>query len=256
MTKPNLKRLAELEQTIHSIPIPVAVVRKAFEVFKTTGELPDDIRLAHTVIRRCKRGAAMSDLYDSTADWGTLIRAQMETPKRPDDPVTDALYDEAVFGDGVVREAARHLLRGFAKVGLDPTEPQFAGQEWDLPVFGSVGMDLLGIPERLAKEPYLEQAERLFTRVDLLRAIIPHDPKWIGGLENAVEEFRRGGAWPEDNLLLEAVLVVGEVDAVVRHAVGGEDVAEIMSAFDVAATAVGEERQAAIGKVQQLARTG
>lgn len=255
MTKANQKRLAELEQTIHSIPIPITVVRQAFDVFQKTGELPDNVRLAYAVIGRCKRGAAMSELYESTADWGTLIRARMETPNRPDDPVTDALYDEAVFADGAVREAARHLLRGFAKVGLDPTEPQFAGQELDLPEFGSVGMRLLGIPERLAKAPFLEQAERLFTRVGLLRAIMPRDPKWVGGLEDAVEEFRRGGEWPEDNVLMEAVLVVGELDALVRHAVG-QDVGPIMAAFDVAATAVGDERTVAIGRVQELARAG
>ncbi len=252
MKKSNRQRIGEIERRIGAIPIPVAVVRSAFDVFKSTGELPDDIRLAHAVIRRCKRGAAMSDLHASTTDWGTLIRAQMETPNRPDDPVTDALYDEAIFGTGVVREAARHLLRGFAKVGLDPTEPQFAGQEWELPEWGSVGMDLLGIPERLAKEPYVEQAERMFLRIDLLRAVIPHDAKWLDGLKAAIERFQRGGEWPEDNLQLEAVLAVGELAAVIRHA-AGEDVTEIMKAFDVAATATGDERHAAILRVQQLA---
>ena len=167
----------------------------------------------------------------------------------------ESLYDEAVFGSGMVRDAARCMLRGMATVGLDPSLPQFVGHPWDPAERGNVGVSLMGFPECLAKAPYEEQAERLFVRLDLLQVIAEEDRRWLEQLDYAAEKFQNGGEWPDDHLVLEAILVLGEIDALVQHTCG-QDVAELMAAFDVAATATGDERTVAVGRVQELARTG
>lgn len=252
MTKINIKRINALAQRIHAIPIPTTVVREALEMFRTIGELPEEPRLACAVVDRAKRGV-LADLYEQEPDWGVLIPASMEAPQRPDDPLMDELYNEAVLGKGIVRESARHVLRSFAKVGLDPTQPQFAGKDMEIPDFGGVGIHLVGIPARLVRSPYKAQAKRLFARADRLRAAIPQgNQRWSEQLEDATRQFQCGGEWPDDPLLMESVLVLGEFSALMRHA-GGEDVRELMVAFNVAATKKGEERRAAIGRLQELA---
>ena len=165
----------------------------------------------------------------------------------------ESLYAAAVFGSGMVRDAARCMLRGMATVGLDPSLPQFVGHPWDPAERGNVGVSLMGFPECLAKAPYEEQAERLFVRLDLLQVIAEEERRWLEKLATATERFQRGGEWPADPVALEAILVLGEIDALVRHA-AGEDVSVLMAAFDVAATATGDERTVAIGRVQELAR--
>ena len=254
MSKPSKKRLDELEQRIHSIPISTAAVRKAFEVFQRTGELPEDVRLGYEVVRWVQNGAPLT-WADASMDMARSIREHVERPARAEDPRMGSLYDEALFGSGMVKDAARGMLRGMAKVGLDPSLPQFVGQPWDPAERGNVGVSLMGFPECLAKAPYEEQAERLFARLDLLQVIAEEDRRWLEQLDYATEMFQQGGEWPSDPVALEAILVLGEIDALVRHA-AGEDVSVLMAAFDAAATATGDERTVAVGRVQELARTG
>lgn len=256
MTKLRSHRLAEVEQRIRSIPIPAAVVRAAFEPFRKTGELPDDMRLAYAVVCRAKRGAARSDLHERESDWGELIRASMAIPERPEDPLMDELYDEAVFATGPVREAARQVLRAFAAAGLDPSEPRFVGRKRQIPDYGSVGLHMLGIPQRMVRPPYEAQARRLFARAERLREIIPQgDRRWFEMLEATMHRFQSGAEIPEDPLVLDCILVMAEVQSLLRHA-SGEDVTELMGALGVAATTTGEERRAAIARVQEVLASG
>jgi hypothetical protein len=253
MTKIQTRRLDALEKKLLSIPIPPTAVRSAYGVFRATGVLPDDVRLAHAVIQRAKCGPRMADALESATTWGPILLAQMETPPRPDDPVMDALYDEATFGSGFVREAARVVLQSMAEVGLDPTEALYAGMDVAIPAFGGVGLQLAGFPKCLEKPPFEQQARGMMERVEAMRRAIPEgDRRWFEKFGEAILRFPKGGGWPEDPLTMDCILVLGELHSLMRH-MGGEDVAEIMAAFHAAATTKGAARDAAIARVQDLA---
>ena len=249
------RRLLKIEQRILSLPIAHQVVTKAFTVFQKTGELPEDQRVAYAVVQRAKMGARMADLYASTTDWGTLIEAKLEEPKRPADEVMDSLLNEAVSAPEPWRAVARQMLKALASAGTDVATPAYAveGIKLDLPDYGTVGMYLMGFPDRLAKRPYVKQAKRLFRRIDELRKRIPHDDRrWFDRAGDATQRLQHDGERPDDELVLDAVLALGELDALLRHATG-EDVGELMGAFDAAARGKGEQRAVAITTVQQLA---
>jgi len=162
--------------------------------------------------------------------------------------------NEAVNGPGMIGEAARQMLRGLAQAGFDVTTTLFVGEK--LPTYGAVGLQMAGVPERFAKPPYVKQAKRLFARVEELRPRLPQkDRKWSERRDEAIDRFGLDGERPEDDLLLEVVLVLGELNTLFRHA-GGADVREEMAAFDAAATSSGEAREAAIGRLQEMARQG
>lgn len=166
----------------------------------------------------------------------------------------DELYCEAVFADGIVKAAARQALRAFASAGLDPSQPLFAGKDFEIPDWGGVGVHLLGIPQRFARPPFEQQAARLFARCDVLRDRIPQgDPKWFDHLGTAVAAFQERGDLPADQDVREAVLVDAEFRALVRHA-AGEDVHAAMAALDAAATADGQHREEAFAALQAMMR--
>ncbi len=252
MSKQRANRLAALERRIRAIPIPPAAVREAFEVFQTTGDLPTEVRLAHAVIHRAKLGPKLADALQSHHTWGPILQAQRETPPRPDDPMMNELYSEAIFGTGAIYEAARLMLRELACAGLDPTTPLFAGMKREIPDYGGVGWHLAGMPNCLVKPPYEQQAKRLLERAARLRDEIPQgDQRWTEALGEATQRFQSGGGWPSDPLVLECVLVLGETFTLMRHA-AGEEVSEMLEAFARAANAGEEDREAAIAKVQEL----
>jgi len=247
------RRLDKVAQRIGSLPIDHEVVKQAYAVFQATGELPDRMRLAYAVVKRAKAGVEMSDLFASTNDFGTLIQAQLAAPKRPDDPVMDALYDEAVCAKGMVRDAARQVLRGLASAKFDPTQPQFVGTGIELPEYGGAGLDLLGIPQRLAKRPFVQQAARLFRRIAELRERIPQDRRWFDQVGDATQRFQFDGELPTSEMMCEAILVASELHTLIDHA-RGEDVSQLMAAFDAVAQATAEGRAPAIERLQDLVR--
>lgn len=252
------RRLQKIEQQILSLPIARQVVTKAFVVFQKTGELPEDQRVAYAVVKRARMGTRMSDLFASTSDWGTLIQAKLEEPQRPDDEVMDSLLNEAVSAPEPWRSVARQMLKALASSGTDVTTPAFAveGIKLDLPDYGTMGMHLMGFPDRLAKRPYVKQAKRLFARIGKLRERIPQDDRrWFDRAGDAIQRFQHGGERPDDDLVLDVVLALGELDALMLHAVG-EDVAELMAAFDAVARATAEGRAPAVEHLQDLVRAG
>jgi hypothetical protein len=166
----------------------------------------------------------------------------------------DELYDEALFADGMVQEAARQTLRMFAAGGMDPTQPLFAGKDVEIPDWGGVGIHVLGLPERLVRPPYEQQAERLFERYELLRdRIPPGDRSWREQYGRVVGDFQERGELPADGLMRDIVLADAEIRALMQHACG-EDVSEVMATLDAVAQASGAERDAAIVAVQDLFR--
>jgi hypothetical protein len=253
MNKATKKRMSKVEEQFASVPIPPKVVKAAFEKFRSTGELPEDVPLAYLVIDTAKRGECVYGPGDQV-DWGATIQAVLNKPKRADDPLMDELYNEAVFGDGMVQAAARQTLRALAGAGFDPSQPQFAGKDMELPNWGGVGIQFLGIPQRLAKPPYEQQAERLFVRYEVLRDRIPQgDRVWSEQLDCAVRDFQERGELPADQLMRDVVLGDAEVQALMQH-LCGEDVSQVMAALDAVQQSSGVGREAALVSVQQLFR--
>ncbi len=72
----------------------------------------------------------------------------------------------------------------------------------------------------------------------------------------AVHEFQLTGERPDDKLMIDFILVLGELTTLIRHAVHGDDVAEEMAVFDAIAKARREDRDAAIGKLAAMAAAG
>lgn len=170
-------------------------------------------------------------------------------------PIREYLFDEAVYGPGFIRTAARGALRLLVFLDGEVTDPQL-GADRGLPKFGSIGMHILGFPQRLARPPYVKQARRLFLRYDALRELIDHqDPAWWMDLEDAVFAFSQEGTLPEDEVMRDAVLADAEMDALFRHS-RGHDVGEQLALLDAAARAKGAQREAAIERVQQFIRAG
>jgi hypothetical protein len=249
--KTHATRLAEVEQRLDALPIAPELVQEALTTFRAEGELPEDSRLARDVVRRCKFGDVDWPSHTTTV---AAFRDLVEAEAKPADKVMHALYDEAVYDDGLIREAAREALRLIAKRGMDPSEPVFLGSKVELPDFGSAGLHVLGWREYLATPPYEEQAERHFARAADLRRRRPHGPRWQAQLDAATTAFQRDGERPDDPLLLDAVLVVGEVWALTKNA-RGEDAAKELALFDTAATG-GPGREQAIAELQAMAKAG
>ena len=256
MKRNQSKRLQKLEQHYGSLPIHHSVVTAAFETFRETGDLPEDSPLAYEVVQRAKRGFDCVYGPGDRVDWGASIQAAMKKPQRIADPTMDRLYNEAVWGEGMVRAAARLSLQRMAMRGWDPSQPQFVGRDLEIPDWGAVGIHFIGVPKLLAKAPYEERAERLLARYAALRERIPAaDRAWLTGLERAVGGFLRHGRLPGDDLLREVVLADAEFRMLVWNA-AGEDVAEPMAVLHEVGNSVGAEREAAEARLQALANRG
>ena len=256
-----VKRMQAAEQAISQMPIPVEVQKQAFEHFRDTGELPDDLSLARAVLDRVRRGFDAG--HDDPADWGIGTDGQFnwglalqkirEQPPRPKDQVMQALLHEALNGPAMVRAAARFQLQAMASGGIDVTGTPFHEIDIELPEFGAVGMHLCNFGGLLTRPPYEEQARRLFARLDTLARRLHEHPTWRDALDDATQRFQKLGERPASDLLMDAVLALGEVNALMQHAVG-KDVTEVLSIFDEIARAPGlPEREAAIGRLQAMA---
>ena len=258
-----VKRMQAAEQAIGQMPIPVEVQREAFAHFRDTGELPEEDHLARIVVRRVQRGGDVPSggpewgIDDNGCfDWGLALQTIRDNPPRPKDQVMQALLNEALNGPAMVRAAARFQLKAMANGGIDVTGTPFHDVEVELPEFGSVAMHLCNFDGLLTRPPYEEQARRLFARLDLLARRLHEHPTWRAALDDATQRFQELGERPTSDLLMDAVLALGEVNALMQHAVG-KDVTEVLSIFDAVARAPGvPEREAAIGKLQAMAEAG
>jgi hypothetical protein len=256
------KRMERVAQVIAARPIRADALDKAFAHFCDTGELPDQQRLADEVARRALRGRQEPpDSADSLSNeerqkrFLELFAALRQRPAEPEQPeVRECVFHEAVFGNVLVRRAARLVLVLEVERGGDPADPKFLADR-TLPDHAAVSMHLLGYPERLAKPPYLAQAKRLFARYDELRVRINRyeDDPWFDLHVDAVIRFEDTGDLPDDELLRDAVLAHEEWDALQDHA-RGRDVSEWMTALDRAARAKGVKRDEAIEEVQAIVR--
>ncbi len=147
-------------------------------------------------------------------------------------------------------------LRILVDIGRDVTDPEFIPTDTEIPDWGSVGWHLIGLPERMVKPPYENQAQRLFDRFDDLRGRIDRDDsRWMDAYGEAAMVFLHEGELPEDELMCEVVLANGEFMGLLQHHVGHGD-AEVMAAFDQVAKAKGKKRATAIARVSAMAAEG
>jgi hypothetical protein len=232
-------------------------VRRAFAEFRETGELPERQRLAEAVVDELLGPReAECDPHVITVVLRALGGPQAK-PKpfevAPPRTVREHLFAEALYGDGIARNAARHAIAWAVDGGANVCAADFAAHH-GLPTIGTVGLHVLGWPRRLVRAPYEEQARRLLARNEALQERVPNDvPAWREEVVDAVLAFEVDGDLPPEGLLREAVLVDAEFAALLRHR-RGEDVAQELAAFDAAATNAGEEREAAIACVQNMVR--
>ncbi len=226
-------RLAAVTEVFGSETVVRELARPAFEVFRKTGELPEDPHVAHEVVQRVLRGY---DTFPNTGhpalDRQRAFRIAVNTPDRPPDPVFDSLFDEAVWAPDPMRWAARQALKDLATLGLDVTKPVFAGRKFDGPWRGSVGLTMLGFPDILYTPPHEERAARMFAYFAKVREHIADDNQaWFDALRDAETPFKQRGELPADELLRDGVLALHEMDALLRHG-RGEDVAERLATID------------------------
>lgn len=240
--KPRMnKRLEKVKKTITSLPIRKKVLDELFEVFVEFGELPEEQHLADAVARRA--------LGREETRGGFLVLRPRREEAFPE--IREMLFDEAVFDTGFGQRAARLAIAAEVALGGKVTDPRFASHH-GMPEHGSMGMHVIGHPQRLAIPPYVDQANRLFARYRVLRARIDHDdPDWFDPFKNALVAFHATGEIPVEGIERDYVLVEAELDTLMRHKTG-EDVGELMAAFDAAARVMTEDREAAVQRVVEL----
>jgi hypothetical protein len=253
VTRAYRRRVRKIEDAVRAIPVRGDVALAAYEHFRATGELPDEPRVAATVVRHCKRGHAPRDYADEAEEIRAVMQAAWNKTCN-DDEVMNALYDEAVWAPEPLRLAARQVLVALAKSGHDPSTAVFEriGSKVELPEYGSVGMMLLGFPDRLIRPPYELQAARLLNRYDDLRPRIKQDDRcWFDRLADATGAFHERGDLPDEPLLLEAVLAGAELQALFDHA-AGDDVGERMAAFAACDVEDPTARSDALARLRKL----
>lgn len=263
MKRAQKNRLKKVFQQIEALPITRAVEDAAFERFRETGELPEHRRLAGAVVDRALRGGAERESQEVLG-----MRKVIEHLKRLADDLTEAdpepepellresLFNEAVYGDEVIRIPARAALKVLVGIGRDVTDPQFIPEEVEMPDFGSVGLHVLGFPEEFVRPPYEDQAGRLFEQFASIRERIDRDdPGWSEAYGEAAVRFLRMGELPDDDLMREAAIANGEWVGLLAHTCGQGDPG-VMALFNRVGTAVGAEREDAIVELQELAFEG
>jgi hypothetical protein len=260
MRKAWKKRVRQVAQRVALLPLDPKAEEEAFEMFCRTGELPEHQRLAEGVIKR----ALQADPHQRRSQpqspevW---IKQFWEIMENVDNPAMTSLshrrilFHEAVYGWEVPRLAARLAIRLLVLVGRDVTDPQLL-DDFEVPDWGSVGMHLIGFPGMLATPPYEVQAQRLFARLDDLRARIDRDDEeWMEKHSSASFAFLRRGELPDDELMAEAVLAYGEMIGLLNCYLGRGD-SEIMTAFDIAARATVVDSEPARAELRSLAAQG
>lgn len=256
------RRFERVEQVVSRLPYCVEVLEDAFALFRLSGELYEEQRLAAEVTRLALLGCRAGK-DDSALDPQTLIMRALYpavtitvvTPNtKPQQPtVRECLFNEAVYGPDYVRCPARLALRYLVGMGGDVCDPAF-GADKGFPKHASMGWHVLGFPERLATPPYEKQARRLFAQLDDYRARVSDDSEaFLDRLADATVALLWNGELPHDPFLREGTILQAEFSCLWEHK-RGKDVAAVMAAFDAVARAKGNEREVAVRRLQEALR--
>jgi hypothetical protein len=249
------KRLDKLRGAIIAAPVLPHVMDEAYEWFTMFGELPEEPEednVALAVMRRALNGGADPRPADSQEAFAEQLREVQHIAHMS---VREPLFAEAMHKDPFVRTTARSAITVEVAYHADVESPAFASRR-GLPVFGTVGMHVLGFPGRWVVPPYEDQGERLLRRYDELRSRIDQRrPNWFDPIRAALLAFHIEGTLPKDALMLELALADAELD-LHRANKRGQDVAEQMALFNRIARGEGEERDEALRRVCELALAG
>lgn len=255
-------RLARVQKAIDDSPVRRKVLREAYDWFWMFGELTDDDHVAYEVVQLALNGGKErplvreEQLASKVKKAGPAYWNRGHLPYRNEpETVRDRLFEEALFERGQLRQAARCAITMEVANGGDVESPGFASRH-GMPLHASAGMHVLGYPQKWATPPYEIQAQRLFTRLDALRfRIAEDDSAWFEVQVDAVVHFLQTGELPEDELRAEVLLAEVELEQLVAHK-QGRDVSKAMGLFDLVARRDGEERDAALAKLCDLAAAG
>jgi hypothetical protein len=248
------RRLRNVAHRMDSMPVARHLVDQGIEDLRSCGELPVSTRIAAAVVHRVLYGLDDDRPLDRAASIRRILCMTIVEGTPAPTPMREHLFDEALYGQGFVRRAARTALKCAAFLDQDVTSPRFLS-EMPPPAFGSVGMRLVGFPERWVRPPYFAQADRLWGRFANLRArISDRTPTWLDQLAEAALRFRSCLQLPDDDLMADAVLADLELEAILAHA-HRVDVAGLMAILDRLARASTQRRSAALADLMDLLRT-
>jgi hypothetical protein len=130
MSRNRRKRLEAVGEHIASSPLARAVVEAAYEDLRSSGELPDDQRLAEAVVERALRREDVREEkpldYEAGIDRLEHLIKQLEAGELPPSPwfAFERFLRQAVRGSGATRRIARRALKLLAESGLDPSDPR------------------------------------------------------------------------------------------------------------------------------------
>ena len=170
-----MRRLAKIEDAVRTMPLSDALVNDAFEAFRATGELPEHGGLAAAVVYRALNGDAagrLGSLVTYIDELGHAVRVSVQVCTHPPEPrpvpPREILFREAVHGQIDVKMAARRALTELVAAGADVADPTWLMRH-PVPEFGSLGMSLLGWPDKVVVAPYEAQGKRLLARIEASR---------------------------------------------------------------------------------------
>ena len=247
------RRLTAAAHAIGTRPLALDAIDHAYAKFLRTGEVPDDRRLAWSVLER-----ALHARKASVDIGGGLVggRARASSTGYITGPPREQVFREAVHTTEPPRMAARQLIKLLVSAGYDPTDPEFIPSDLEMPEFGGVAMHAFGWPDQMVKPPYEQQMERVMQQHADLRAIPDRTDAWYRDGAAGLRGFLTNGEVPTDDSVRLFALTIGEMFAIHGHYFGHGD-EELLAAFDSVATASGEQREAALlhlGAVQARSR--
>jgi hypothetical protein len=246
------RRLGQLRGAISAAPVLPHVLDDAYEGFWMFGELPEEDHVADAVLRKALRGGGEQE---TPSRRGVSINVVLSTAAEDMMTVREPLFEEALHESAYVRRMARCAIEVEVAYGGNVESPGFAARH-GLPIFGTVGMHVLGYPGKWITPPYEFQGERLFTRWDELRARIDQrNPKWAEPIVEAMVTFRTKGELPKDDVVLGLVLADAELDQFRAHK-KGHDVSEAMALFAKAARGEDDEPNEALKALCEMAAAG
>ena len=255
------KRIERVAYAIDASPVRKHLLREAYEWFTMFGELHEHVHVAYEVVQQALRGGAEAPPVEGAVLTRRVRQAAVayQDRQRPRDEwpptVRGLLFDEALFESQPLRNLARSVIATEVAWGGDVQNPGFAARH-GVPGYGCVALHVCGYPGKLAIPPYEAEAKRLFVRLDNFRGRIPQDdPSWMDAQSEALAAFFGDSVLPDDELLLEGVLVHLGLDLLQAHR-QGMDVSRAMALLDRLARNIGDEREPSLAELSELAKTG
>jgi len=244
------KRIGRVQQAIDASPVCEHTLGEDYEWFRCFGELPDDDHVAYEIVMQALNGG------EQVTPSETKPFREREQPREQWPPSVRALlFDEALAANKQLRMLARAVIATEVAWGGDVENPGFAARH-GIPTYGCVAMHVGGYTRRLKAAPYEDQATRLFIRHDNMCGRIGEKKDgWFASVGEAMAQFLTTGELPDDDLVLDTMLVFLELDMLGAHR-KGTDVAEVMALLDSLARAKDDERDDLLAKLSAKAAAG